>query len=1460
MKLKKKWFWVVGAEVLVSAGLLFSMSMAVAQQTSLERPFWLDLNVSAAPAPTVNQVAAIPLTPSRVAVGQRGTIWLSNNSGRSWSHVDKPARANADLWAITVGDSLNLTAVGDGGTILRSESGGMKWEAVGPNSQGDRSDLRAVAIDKDGVGLAVGREGAIVRTETGGRTWTAVGPSKTKSTLNAVATNGAAEWVAVGDNETILYSSDGGKTWTPADIAPFEPNYLKWLGQSNRPPLHTVKFLDATTAIVASLGSDLLWEDRAVTVLLRTQDGGKHWTHPSVPLDLAVQISSLAFATPSIGVAVGKGAHLWALPNGEITNAREIGAAVLLTRDGGLSWKTASVPGNIDSLIAASLTDANEGVNGLAVASSGEILESQGAGTSWQIRQPGNSQAKPVAAMIAKAVLADGVDGIAVDSKGHLMRSDLRGPWVFSSAPPGIEPNLTAVAYSGDHSAVAIGDQGAVVITKDDGNSWQPGIVPYGVQERLESLAFGDARVGVILGSEGSVLGTDDGGQTWNERLPRADNQNKFRVVQFANADMVTAAGDSIVLSSRDGGRTWERNAPPTELNIRDLQFNGGFNGVAVGGPTGKSGKKGTTAALWSDDAGRRWHTASMPEDIDDLWRVAFSNARVVLAVGHSALLRSEDAGHTWTKVDLEGLMPSGGDYMEELAFDGRGAGLIQITSGDILYTENDGVSWSPAKLPPNPGGKFSILGTSLLLRTLLGTSGKGDHIAFVGAATAIAIHPEGKILMSRDGGKTWGQHPEFPELRRVHACCIAHGISPGSVIIVGDDGVRLTATAVKYAPYVTNSGTSVRQGLAGSVEIALQLALGAGNSAHVSNIEYRLVTKDATSDWNKIKAIPHASVFDGLWRTTWSPGDEGIRDGTTLEHRVWLDDGGTALRPILLNTIVFRPFFSRIQEDYPKSVWTTVGVLFVIIVYLIPVLTMFLLMPARLAIGSSAGVLDAAIEPAAETGGGLGSAAVKILKQVTLPWFKRRPRVRRAWLAKYRRDSTMKFLKLAPDVRADFLEHTEVLDSWVERRLPIVRESLAQLPLYSARKIYIPFPVRIGDIENNLMIEEVEPEVFLAALGSDRTIIAIVGEGGCGKTTLACALARWALWDESGRKLLPHPMIPVVVAEDTTDLLGTVNSGLKKMVGAGEELELDIVQSLLRKKRILVIVDALSERSPETQKHIHDLYGENTPINAMVVTSRRKLDVGAVRMMTVYPQPIGLRLLVPFILDYLKRRELAQRFSPQQQLALAQRILQIVEVGDGVDVTPLLTTLFVESVGARKPTSNLNELPINVPEVYMDYLRRLNPTEPETPSRVEHGHLQEGSMIVAQASLAGNFIPTDFARKEALARLEAVGFTSAATLIERLILNGVLRERSVAALSILRFQLDPVAEYLAAIRFCHELGSKQDAWKAFIEDLVSIPTYPEGIRGFLTALSVTYDTYREMLKLPPLNMPWRIV
>src|SRR5271166_1168112 len=481
-------------------------------------------------------------------------------------------------------------------------------------------------------------------------------------------------------------------------------------------------------------------------------------------------------------------------------------------------------------------------------------------------------------------------------------------------------------------------------------------------------------------------------------------------------------------------------------------------------------------------------------------------------------------------------------------------------------------------------------------------------------------------------------------------------------------------------------------------------------------------------------------------------------------------------------------------------------------------------------------------------------------MENMALPWFVRHPRVRRAWSREYR-NGRVKVEGLGKPAREAFLQATEVLDVWVESRIVRVRRALDNLDLFDRRRIYVDVPVRLGSRDAARIIERLRPENLRDTFARLRALVPIIGTGGSGKSTLACAMARWAMADDPTTRLSGHRMVPVFVVQDTTDLLDAVIRNLREMLGE-DELPEELVRSLLSHKRILVIVDAISEREVETQRHIEQVFKDSMGVvfNAVIITSRAEPEVGAVERTTLYPLRLDTKHVVPFIVDYLSRLEDAEPLQQgDAQLYLGKRILAIAAAGGNeTSVTPLLVTLFVDSAVRRTAAGqSLDDMPHAVPEIFVDYLRRVKAGRTGEAGVTEDTFIAAAQCLAA-VSLGSNYVPGDFMPTDAIAALKEAGFSeSAAALLDRLVASGVIERRLPGGIPVLRFSLDPAAEYLAAIRqiFILRQGGAS-AFEGHFAKLREIDGFPTLIGGYLAAFATCYRAYKSELRLPEISFP----
>jgi hypothetical protein len=105
-------------------------------------------------------------------------------------------------------------------------------------------------------------------------------------------------------------------------------------------------------------------------------------------------------------------------------------------------------------------------------------------------------------------------------------------------------------------------------------------------------------------------------------------------------------------------------------------------------------------------------------------------------------------------------------------------------------------------------------------------------------------------------------------------------------------------------------------------------------------------------------------------------------------------------------------------------------------------------------------------------------------------------------------------------------------------------------------------------------------------------------------------------------------------------------------------------------------------------------------------------------------------------------------------------------------------------------------------------------------------------AQCLAAVSLSSNYVSGDFMPADAIVALKTAGFSeSTAALLDRLVAGGVIERRLPGGVPVLRFSLDPAAEYLAAIRLIFIL--RQGGASAFEGHLVKL----REIDGFPTEL-----------------------
>jgi hypothetical protein len=243
-----------------------------------------------------------------------------------------------------------------------------------------------------------------------------------------------------------------------------------------------------------------------------------------------------------------------------------------------------------------------------------------------------------------------------------------------------------------------------------------------------------------------------------------------------------------------------------------------------------------------------------------------------------------------------------------------------------------------------------------------------------------------------------------------------------------------------------------------------------------------------------------------------------------------------------------------------------------------------------------------------------------------------------------------------------------------------------------------------------------------------------------------------------------------------------------------------------------------------------------------------------------LYPELLDQERVVRFIVNYVDRSTAAEPLRRGRTwLRLGDRILELAETGGEVTpVTPLLVTMFVDSaIGLAQAGLSLDKLPQNVPEIFNDYIKRVC-AGPGNPAVDEY---LRAARVMAQASLGVRLVPSDFSPDDAVSALGKAGLGDRATgLLDRMISGGVIERRTFGGIALLRFALDPVAEFLTAIHFVAELRQLGSAeLEGRVNALKGTDGYPTACDGYLKAFATCYRAYRKAFRLPDRTFPWEV-
>jgi photosystem II stability/assembly factor-like uncharacterized protein len=241
--------------------------------------------------------------------------------------------------------------------------------------------------------------------------------------------------------------------------------------------------------------------------------------------------------------------------------------------------------------------------------------------------------------------------GISVGDNGSINIQDGGPgyPWIEITSPT--SENLNNVKIFDDSTvAIAVGNNGTVIRSRDEGYSWQDLSIPsvtnnlYG----LDFLNYWQAGLFVVVcGENGSVYSSTDSGGNWTWQQLNTPTTKNLTSIGAITTDIIIAVGDSgTIIRTSDSGQTWDDlSVPDPNINFNRLlisTFYPNFNRVWAVGDNG--------IIYASTDYGFSWFPQNSNTN-NNLYDLAFRNSDEGIAAGENGtVMYTTNGGSTWVQ------------------------------------------------------------------------------------------------------------------------------------------------------------------------------------------------------------------------------------------------------------------------------------------------------------------------------------------------------------------------------------------------------------------------------------------------------------------------------------------------------------------------------------------------------------------------------------------------------------------------------------------------------------------------------------------------------------------------------------------------------------------------------------------------------------------------------------------
>lgn len=568
--------------------------------------------------------------------------------------------------------------------------------------------------------------------------------------------------------------------------------------------------------------------DRPMGAILRTDDGGIHWTR--LANNISSQPRAMFMWDELRGIVVAGSGTVIRTADGFTSTSTSLNptfgaiSCVFFVNDtlGWIGTETGKIYRSIDSGATWALMASGQPTNnymtsiqfvdtqvGYASCYAGEMLKSTDGGLTWQGVGPFDQLV-----LIQDIHFFNADLGVGVGNAGEVIRTT-NGGVTWDSIPTNITYSMLDLDVQGN-TMVACGAWGRTLRSTDAGLTWT--VIQMGSTDH-QSVSLTPSGA-ALLGTNGRIHRSTDMGATW-ELAVEGTWHTRVNKMSFMDSDTGVAVGwqttggfEGGLLRTTDGGRHWSK-AGGGGLGIHTTPSGAG----CLGGSSG-------AFARTSDAFATRTNASGPSVAIRCTWSFDANTHLVGGGAVNGGIYRTTNGGANWTRV-----LNVGNITISDLWFVDDQQGYAVGEYGDNYRSNDGGLTWTP--LPPT-SGSHSVFFTDAQYgwtdshRTtdggdtwtyMGGTPQQTMSIFFTDRDTGYAVAYSGQVVKSVDGGITWEN--VLPEI--LNASVGDATFVNGYIVIGCNNGdifrAQVSCPATALVPLVSTEGTTLCTDLNGAIQ-----------------------------------------------------------------------------------------------------------------------------------------------------------------------------------------------------------------------------------------------------------------------------------------------------------------------------------------------------------------------------------------------------------------------------------------------------------------------------------------------------------------------------------------------------------------------------------------------------------------------------------------------------------------